>query len=123
MGGVTEESVVNTPTTPNSITTNVLDQLGGLSLNPTAPTTRVTSPQTTSPLNQFASPQNQFIASPPPVPTNNMDDLLGIFGGGGGQANAGFGGTNVWNDTPQQNGSQPAPTKNKPTNEDILGLF
>jgi hypothetical protein len=49
-----------------------------------------------------------------------MDDLLGIFGGGG-QSNDAFGGINVWNDPPQQNGTQAG--KSKSSNDDILGLF
>jgi len=110
MGAATEETV-GSPTVPNKTTSNILDDLGGLSLNTSAPPAQVASPPV----------QNQFIASPVvSTPTNNMNDLLGIFGGSG-QSNTGFGGENVWGDMPPQNGA-PA-TKGKPTNEDILGLF
>ena len=110
-------------------TSNILDGLGGLSLStssPTPPSQVTTSP----PQTQFATPpvQTQFTSLPPqsrssqvtssPASTNNMDDLLGIFGG---QSNGGFGGENVWSDIPQQNGAQP--NKSKSSNEDILGLF
>jgi len=51
-----------------------------------------------------------------------MDDLLGIFSGGGGAiGSSAFGGDNVWSDIPQQNGTQQS--KGKSSNEDILGLF
>jgi hypothetical protein len=63
---------------------------------------------------------NTFGSPPPSTVGNNMDDLLGIFGGGG-QSNNAFGGANVWNDQPQQNGTQAG--KSKSTNDDILGLF
>jgi AP-1 complex subunit beta-1 len=110
MGAATEETV-GSPTVPNKTTSNILDDLGGLSLNTSAPPAQVASPPV----------QNQFIASPvASTPTNNMNDLLGIFGGSG-QSNTAFGGENVWGDLPPQNGA-PA-TKGKPTNEDILGLF
>ena len=109
MGAVTEETV-GSPTAPNK-TSNILDDLGSLSLNTSAPPAQIASPAV----------QNQFIASPvASTPTNNMNDLLGIFGGSG-QSNPAFGGENVWGDMPPQNGA-PA-TKGKPTNEDILGLF
>jgi len=55
-----------------------------------------------------------------------MDDLLGLFGGAGGQVNAGtnaFGGENVWGDLGQQNGSDQSASGKSKTNEDILGLF
>ena len=115
IGAATEESATS-PTTSNNTTSNILDDLGGLSLSTSSP----------APPSQVASSPPQFtpIGSPPPptAPTNNMDDLLGIFGGTGQSNGGGFGGANVWSDIPQQNGSQP-PTKSKPTNEDILGLF
>jgi hypothetical protein len=110
-------------------TSNILDGLGGLSLStssPAPPSQVASSPSQT----QFTTPpvQTQFTSSPPqsrisqvtspPASTNNMDDLLGIFGG---QSNGGFGGENVWSDNPQQNGAQP--NKSKSSNEDILGLF
>jgi hypothetical protein len=110
MGTATEETV-SSPTVPNKTTSNILDDLGSLSLNTSAPPAQVAS----------SPAQNQFIASPvTSTPTNNMNDLLGIFGGSG-QSNTAFGGENVWGDMPPQNGA-PA-TKGKPTNEDILGLF
>ena len=110
------------PTIPNPTSTNILDELGGLSLSTTTsspPTSQVMSPpiQVASP-----PPRSQFTSPGPPVnaPTNNMDDLLGIFGGAGGQ-NGAFGGENVWGDSSPQNGAQ---TNKKPaSNEDILGLF
>jgi hypothetical protein len=58
-----------------------------------------------------------------------MDDLLGIFGGGGGPVNApanGFGGENVWGDVGVQqhgNTTQSTTGAKSQTNEDILGLF
>jgi len=54
-----------------------------------------------------------------------MDDLLGLFGGGGGQVNAGTSafGENVWGDVGQQNGSGQSGSGKGKTNEDILGLF
>lgn len=109
MGAPTEETV-GSPTVPNKTTSNILD-LGSLSLNTSAPPAQVTSPTVQS---HIGSP---VVAS---TPTNNMNDLLGIFGGSG-QSNTAFGGENVWGDMPPQNGA-PA-TKGKPTNEDILGLF
>jgi hypothetical protein len=118
-----EEST--SPTIPNTTPTNILDDLGGLSLSTsTSPPPQVS--QVMSPPLQVASPPlSQFSSGPPSAgPTNNMDDLLGIFGGGG--QNGAFGGTNVWSDTSTsssaaQNGAQ---TNKKPaSNEDILGLF
>jgi hypothetical protein len=123
--GTTEESTTS-PTIPNNTPTNILTDLGGLSLSTSspAPQSQVSSPST---LSQFTSPPLQSQVTPmaaPPrsnAPSNNMDDLLGIFGGAGQSNVGGFGDENVWSDIPQQNGSQPA--KKKPTNEDILGLF
>jgi AP-1 complex subunit beta-1 len=111
MGGATEETT-SSPTAPNKTVSNILDDLGGLSLD-----------KSSAPPVQEASPPNQFIGSPAPAtaaPTNNMNDLLGIFGGSG-QSNAAFGGENVWGDISAQNG--PPAAKSKSTNEDILGLF
>lgn len=118
------------PTTPNAAPSNILDELGGLSLSTTTyppPGSQVMSPPLSSVMSpplQAASPppRSQFTSPGPPTtaPANNMDDLLGIFGGAGGQ-NGAFGGGNVWSDTPPQNGPQ---TNKKPSsNEDILGLF
>lgn len=148
MSAGAEESVTSpVATTPNNTMTSILDDLGGLSLaTSSGPASRVTSPP---PQNQFMSPAPPplQVASPPPQPTqftspvmptnqfgspaplstgNNMDDLLGIFGGGGGGRGGGgssnaFGGANVWDDQPQQNGTQAG--KSKPSNDDILGLF
>ena len=79
-----------------------------------------------SPPTQVASPppRSQFTSHGPPAnaPANNMDDLLGIFGGGAGEQNGAFGGVNVWSDIPPQNGAQTA-KKPASSNEDILGLF
>ena len=112
-----EESLPS-PTIPNNTTSNILDDLGGLSLSTSspAPPSQVASPP---PQSQFASPTPQTQFTSPPASTNNMDDLLGIFGG---QSNGGgFAGENVWSHIPRQNGAQT--NKNKSSNEDILGLF
>ena len=126
----TAEDRVASPSIPNNTTTNILEDLGSLSLSSSpAPPSQVTSPPhaqfgstfgsppTTAPTTQFES---AFGSLPPTTlaPANNMNDLLGVFGGAG-QNSGGFGGENVWSDIPQQNGTQP----NKSTNEDILGLF
>jgi hypothetical protein len=80
--------------------------LGGLSVSnsPTPPT---------QPAAQYGA---SFNSPPPTTPANNMNDLLGVFGGT--NQNGAFEGENVWSDIPQQNGTQ----TNK-SNEDILGLF
>jgi hypothetical protein len=110
------------PTIPDATSSNILDELGSLSLS--ASTSPPPASQVMSPPIQVAPPppRSQF-TSPGPLanaPTNNMDDLLGIFGGAGGQ-NGAFGGANVWSDSSPQNGTQ---TNKKPSsNEDILGLF
>jgi hypothetical protein len=112
MGGATEETT-SSPTAPNKTVSNILDDLGGLSLD------KASAP----PAPEASPPPNRFIGSPAPAaaaPTNNMNDLLGIFGGSG-QSTAAFGGENVWGDIPAQNG--PPAAKSKSTNEDILGLF
>ena len=115
---------------PNNTTSNILDDLSGLSLSTSSPAlpSQVASPPpqiqlgSPPPQTQFTSPPAQSQFSPvtsPPASTNNMDDLLGIFGG---QSNGGgFGGENVWSDIPRQNGAQT--NKNKSSNEDILGLL
>jgi len=129
MSVVAEESVAS-PTVPNNTTSNILDDLGSLSLSSSTPVppSQVASPppptgvMAPSPASGVMSPINQF-SSPPITAQNNMNDLLGIFGGGG-QGN-GFG-ANVWSDAPQQNGAQAQvqAQPNKPkSNEDILGLF
>lgn len=61
-------------------------------------------------------------ASPTTVPTNNMDDLMGLFGGAAPASNSGnglngFEGLNLGGSPPSQ------PQQKKNTNEDILGLF
>ena len=125
----TAEDSITSSVIPNNASSNILDDLGGLSLSTSspAPPSQVASPSSPT---QFVTPplQTQFTSQPSqsrlspvsssPVATNNMDDLLGIFGG---QSNGGLGGGNVWSDVPQQNGGQP--NKNKASNEDILGLF
>jgi AP-1 complex subunit beta-1 len=102
----------------NNATSNVLNDFNSLVIAPSpAPPSQVASPPPIRPQSISPAPK---VGSPPP-PTNNMDDLLGIFGGI--SANDTFGGANVWTDVPQQNGSQTQPIKTKSTNEDILGLF
>ena len=125
--GATDEST--SPATPTNTTSNILDDLGSLSLSTSPPhpaQAALPPPQNhLATVNPIASPpaQNQSdsfapLGSSPPAaaPANNMNDLLGLFGGGE-QNNGVFAGSNVWNDIPQ-------PQKNKTkSNEDILGLF
>ena len=121
----TAEETVASPTTANHTTSNILDDLGSLSLSSTpAPPTQVSSPPRTGimspqpPANNIMSPASQVTSPPLSAQNTNMNDLLGLFGANN-QGN-GFG-ANVWNDSPQTDGPQ---TDNKPkSNEDILGLF
>jgi hypothetical protein len=105
-GAAATEEVVPSPTIANNTTSNILDDLGSLSITSNSP----------APPRAMASP---VLPSPS---GNNMNDLLGLFGAGG-QSNGLFGGENVWSDTPQQNGTGAKQEKGKQTNEDILGLF
>jgi hypothetical protein len=135
-----EDSAVSSPTVPSTTTSNILDDLGGLSLS----SSPLPQPQVTSP------PIPPQVSSPPPDPSpfsslstlslahapqlavaapSSMDDLLGIFGGGGGQVPGGtngFGGQNMWGDVRGQqheNSAQSLSGAKNQTNEDILGLF
>jgi hypothetical protein len=120
-GGAADESVPS-PTAPNNTTSNILDDLGSLSLSASPATAAPPPSQLTAspPVSQFNA-LSEFGSPPPNAATNNMNDLLGIFGGAA-QNGGGFGGENVWSDIAQQNGPQTQQTKSK-TNEDILGLF
>jgi hypothetical protein len=136
LGGApsTEDSAVPSPTIPNNTTSNILDDLGGLSLSSAPPqqqpVTSPVGPQVSSPppdpFSSLMSPHAPQPAAPAP---NSMDDLLGIFGGSGGPLNGGanaFGGENVWGDVSvQQHGKAAQPTSGakSQTNDDILGLF
>ena len=102
--------------TQTNSTLNILNDLSTLSISMSPPPTEVTSPL---PQSQPISP---VVSSAAPGPTNNMNDLLGIFGNGGGVD--AFSGGNAWADVGQQNGGHPSTaSKPKSTNEDILGLF
>lgn len=76
--------------------------------------------QTGEGLDSFVSDSPARVASPvsPTTgPSNNMDDLMGLFGGNGGGLD-GFEGLSLGG------GAQPPPQQQKKsTNEDILGLF
>jgi hypothetical protein len=135
-----EDSAVSSPIVPSKTTSNILDDLGGLSLSSSPlPQPQVTSPpippQVSSPLpdpSPFASLSTLGLAHAPlsaVAAPSSMDDLLSIFGGGGGQVprgTNGFGGQNVWGDVRDQqheNTAQSSSGVKSQTNEDILGLF
>lgn len=143
LGGVVataEDSAVSSPTAPNTTTSNILDDLGSLSLVSSPPQQqRVTSPPIPpqvsspppdpSPFASLSTLSSVHATQPAAAAPSNMDDLLGIFGGGGGPVNAGangFGGENVWGDVAGQqhgNAAQSTTGAKSQTNEDILGLF
>jgi hypothetical protein len=140
LGGVVataEDSTMSSPTIPNQTTSNILDDLGALSLSSSPPqqqrgTSPPVLPQVSSPPpdhSPFATLTSLHAPQPAAPAPSSMDDLLGIFGGGGGPVNGGakgFGGENVWGDVGGQqhgNAAQSTSGAKSQTNEDILGLF
>jgi hypothetical protein len=122
MSAAADESV-KSPTVPNHTTSNILDDLGSLSLSSTSAPPQVTSSappsgyMSSQPPSGVMSPISQVTSPPVTAQNTNMNDLLGLFGA----SNQGNGfGANVWSDAPQSNGAQPNKSK---SNEDILGLF